>query len=38
MAERLAGEMTSETDKVRLLRHAEELEVQTADLKSGPPL
>ena len=32
-ARRLAGEMTEEADKARLLRHAEELEAQAADLE-----
>ena len=32
-ARRLAGEVTSEADKARLLRHADELEAQAADLE-----
>ena len=32
-ARRLAEEMTSEADKTRLLRHADELDAQAADLE-----
>jgi hypothetical protein len=32
-ARRLANEMTNDADKTRLMRHADELEVQAADLE-----
>ena len=32
-ARRLADEMTNEADKARLLRHADELDAQAADLE-----
>ena len=32
-ARRLAGELTNDADKARLLRHAEEPEAQAADLQ-----